>query len=53
VLCILTNFTIDTGERRESIIQQRAQQEQAQPTPPVTQPATPPATTPAPSNNTN
>ncbi|CAM3325326.1 preprotein translocase subunit SecG [Rhodothermus bifroesti] len=49
VLCILTNFTIDTGARRESIIQQRAQQEQTQPVPP----ATPPATTPAPADDAN
>lgn len=44
VLCILTNFTIDTTERRGSIIQQRAQQEQAQPIPP-------PAEEPVPANN--
>ncbi|SHK02528.1 preprotein translocase subunit SecG [Rhodothermus profundi] len=52
VLCILTNFTIDTTERRESIIQQRAQQERVQPTlPPAEQPAVPPAEAPAPSGN--
>ncbi len=54
VLCMLTNFTLDTTERRESIIQQRAQQEQVQPTvPPAEQQATPPAQTPAPSSNQN
>ncbi|NBC16837.1 MAG: preprotein translocase subunit SecG [Bacteroidetes bacterium] len=49
VLCILTNFAIDTAESQESIIQERAQEEQTvPPAPPGTQetPAQPPATTP-------
>ena len=34
VLCIMTNFAIDVGgEAQESVIQQRAQQEQTQPGP--------------------
>ena len=43
VLCILTNFAIDTGERRESVIQQRATDQPVQ-TPgsiPQAAPATP------------
>ncbi len=40
VLCILTNFTIDRGEGpTESVIQQRAQQEQTQPGPVLPPPA--------------
>lgn len=40
VLCILTNFAIDTGEGpQESVIQQRAQQEQTQPGPALPPPA--------------
>ncbi|MDX1546308.1 MAG: preprotein translocase subunit SecG [Rhodothermales bacterium] len=35
VLCILSNFAIDTGERRESIIQQGAQQQGTQPLAPL------------------
>ena len=35
VLCILTNFTIDTGETQESVIQQEAQQGPAQGTQPL------------------
>ena len=31
VLCILTNFAIDAGDVQESVIQQRAQQEQTGP----------------------
>lgn len=31
VLCILTNFTIDTGEAQDSVIQQRGLQEQTTP----------------------
>lgn len=30
VLCVLSNFFIDTGQPQESVIQQRAQQEQTQ-----------------------
>ena len=43
VLCILTNFVIDDGERRESVIQQRAadQPVQAPGTIPQAAPATP------------
>ena len=42
VLCILTNFTIDTGEAQESVIQQRAQETQ------TGTPALPEAPAPAP-----
>ena len=39
VLCILTNFAIDMGdEAQESVIQQRAQQEQTQPGAPALPP---------------
>ena len=53
VLCILSNFLIDHGQVQESVIQQRAQQEQTAPvapptgapgaTPQQSQPVTPPA----------
>lgn len=33
VLCILTNFAIDSSETQESIIQERAQEEQTAPAP--------------------
>ena len=57
VLCILTNFAIDTSETQESIIQERAQEEQTTPAPPPSGaqevPATPPATTPQQNNGGN
>ena len=54
VLCILTNFAIDTGDTQESIIQQRTQQdgalpEQTVPAPlPQQDPVPAPEQTPAP-----
>lgn len=42
VLCILTNFTIDTGQQQRSIIQQQqSQQESATPLAPLPQDAQP------------
>lgn len=46
VLCILTNFTIDTTQRQESVIQREAQQESAQPLAPTPVAPTPEAPTP-------
>lgn len=41
LLCIATNFAIDTGDVPESVIQQRAQQEETVPTPSVPPPTAP------------
>ena len=58
VLCILTNFAIDTGQQQRSIIQQQSQQQSTQPLAPLpegaegtqdaqgAQPAPPPQPTP-------
>ena len=53
LLCILTNFAIDTGEDRGSIIQQQTQQQTQQPLAPLpddAQPAPEQAPTPVPEN---
>lgn len=50
VLCILTNFAIDTGDRQQSIIQQQAQQ--GQPVAPAPVAPAPATETPAPSGDT-
>ena len=39
VLCILTNFAIDTGQQQRSIIQQQSQQQGTQPLAPLPQDA--------------
>jgi preprotein translocase subunit SecG len=51
VLCILTNFAIDTSETQESIIQERAQEEQTTPAPTLPDAQEAPAPAPAPQQN--
>ncbi|MDZ4699848.1 MAG: preprotein translocase subunit SecG [Rhodothermales bacterium] len=57
VLCVLSNFLIDQGETRNSVLQQRAQGQQTEQAVPVLPPPTPateaPATEAAPAGEVN